>query len=135
MKKRIRPKPGSDVSLERGAKYHRRFALLGALEAYRVLGLFVLYHPNDSRPREAIEAIRAWGLSERELKFAEVRRLSLGAHAAARSARSEAARYAARAAGQAVATWHVPTHAMGAPIYARKAIVASLRNPPRAPKR
>ena len=51
----------------------------------------------------------------------EVRKLSLDAHAAARKAKSNAARFAARAAGQAVATWHVPTHAMAVPIYAAKA--------------
>ena len=58
------------------------------------------------------------------MQKAEVRKLSLNSHAAARAAKTDAARFAARAAGQAVATWHVPTHAMGAPIYARKAIAA-----------
>jgi hypothetical protein len=53
------------------------------------------------------------------------RRLSLDAHAAARAAKSESARFAARAAGHAVATWHVPTHALGAPLYAGKARAAA----------
>jgi hypothetical protein len=57
--------------------------------------------------------------------MAEVRKLSLDAHAAARGAKTDAARFAARAAGQAVATWHVPTHALAVPIYARKAKEAS----------
>ena len=116
-------------SLDRGSRYHRRFALLAAMEAQGVLAIFEKERPNDHRPREAIRAIKAWGEGERELTMAEVRRLSLAAHAAARDARSDAARHAARAAGQAVATWHVPTHAMGAPIYARKAIIASMRAP------
>jgi hypothetical protein len=55
----------------------------------------------------------------------ETRRLSLDAHAAARAASTEAARFAARAAGHAVATWHVPAHALGAPLYADKARAAA----------
>ncbi|VVB55298.1 Uncharacterised protein [uncultured archaeon] len=48
---------------------------------------------------------------------------SLDSHAAAREVGEDnAARFAARAAGQAVATAHVPTHALGAPIYAIKAV-------------
>ena len=54
----------------------------------------------------------------------EVRKFALDAHAAARKAKSDAARFAARAAGQAVATWHAPTHAMAVPMYVQKAIFA-----------
>jgi len=57
-----------------------------------------------------------------------VRKLSLSAHAAARAAKTEAAGFAARAAGHAVATWHVPTHALGAPLYAEKARAAARRS-------
>ncbi len=57
--------------------------------------------------------------------MAEVRTLSLGSHAAAREAKTDAARFAARAAGQAIATWHVPTHAMAVPWYVCKAIHAN----------
>jgi len=72
-----------------------------------------------------IEAIRAWAKGQRKLGMAEVRKLSLDAHAAAREAGTDAATFAARAAGQAVATWHVPTHAAGAPAYAAKAVAAA----------
>ena len=68
-----------------------------------------------------MEAIRAWAEGTRKLGMAEVRELSLGAHAAARGAKSDAARYAAGAAGHAVAAWHVPTHALGAFGYAGRA--------------
>jgi hypothetical protein len=118
-------------SLDRGSRYHYRFALLAAREAEKVLPLFEREHPDDRRPRQAIAAIREWAEGRRELGMAEVRSLSLGAHAAARGASSDAAKYAARAAGQAVATWHVPTHAMGAPIYACKAILASEKRDPK----
>jgi len=123
-----------DRSVERNSRNHRRFALLAAREAERVLPLFERERPKDKRPRQAIEAIRAWGQGKRELGMAEVRELSLGSHAAARGAGSDAARFAARAAGQAVATWHVPTHAMGAPMYACKAIIASMNLPSKKPR-
>ena len=51
--------------------------------------------------------------------------LAFNTHAAARDAKSNVAKYAAHAAGQAVGTWHVPTHALGAFGYAGKAIIAS----------
>ncbi|MGD9894648.1 MAG: putative immunity protein [Dehalococcoidia bacterium] len=115
------------TDLTRNSAYHIRFAELAAREAQRVLPIFERAHPDDDRPRKAIDAIKAWVAGKRTLGMAEVRRLSLDAHAAAREASSPAATYAARAAGHAVATWHAPTHAMGAPIYAGKAEVAALK--------
>jgi hypothetical protein len=57
--------------------------------------------------------------------MADIRGASLAAHAAARDAKeNEAACFAAHAAGQAVATAHVPQHAYGSAYYALKAIVA-----------
>jgi len=57
--------------------------------------------------------------------MAEIRGASLAAHAAARDAKkNDAACFAARAAGQAVATAHVPQHAYGAAYYALKAVAA-----------
>jgi len=134
MKRKTAPKTTPDRSVERNSRNHRRLALLAAKEAERVLPIFEKERPNDNRPRQAIEAIRAWAQGKRELGMAEVRKLSLGSHAAAREAKSDAARFAARAAGQAVATWHVPTHAMGAPMYACKAIMASRNSPSRKPR-
>jgi len=133
MKAKKAAKPTPDRSVERNSRNHRQFALLAAEEAERVLSIFERERPKDARPRRAIEAIRAWGQGKRELGMAEVRKLSLDSHAAAREAKSDAARFAARAAGQAVATWHVPTHAMGAPIYACKAIIASMNTPSKKP--
>jgi hypothetical protein len=55
--------------------------------------------------------------------MADVRRVALAAHAAAREVEEgDAARSAARAAGQALATAHVPTHAIAAAIYAATAV-------------
>jgi len=109
----------------RDSYYHKLFGLKAANEAERVLSNFEKERPNDNRPRHAIEAIRAWAQGKRKLGMKEVRKLSLDSHAAAREVKSDAAKFAAHAAGQAVATWHVPTHALGAFGYAGRAIVTS----------
>jgi hypothetical protein len=111
--------------IPRHSRRHRTVALRAVKEAMSVLRLFERNRPRDSRPREAIAAIRAWAQGTRQLGMNAVRRLSLNAHAAARATTSEEARFAARAAGHAVATWHVPTHALGAPLYAGKARAAA----------
>ena len=93
--------------------------------AERVLPLFEAISPADGRPRSAIEACRAWARTG-VFRMADIREASLGAHAAARDAEEgSAARFAARAAGQAVATAHVPQHAYGAAYYALKAVAAA----------
>jgi hypothetical protein len=51
--------------------------------------------------------------------------LSLDAHAATHDVKSDDAKFAAHAAGQAVGTWHVTTHPLGAFGYACRAIIAS----------
>jgi len=54
--------------------------------------------------------------------MADVRKTSLAAHAAARGVEEHhPARSAARAAGQSIATAHIPGHAIAAPIYAATA--------------
>ena len=56
-------------------------------------------------------------------KMPVIRKASLDSHAAAREVGEDnSVRSAARAAGQAVATAHVPTHSIGAAIYALQAI-------------
>lgn len=118
-------------AIPRLSRRHRAAAVRAAREAMTVLRLFEAERPNDSRPRDAIVAIRAWAEGKRELGMHATRRLSLAAHAAARAAKTEAARFAARAAGHAVATWHVPAHAFGAPLYADKARAAATGPAPR----
>jgi hypothetical protein len=104
-------------------RYHRLFALKAAQEAARVLPIFERARPGDERPRRAIAAIKAWAQKKRQLGMAEVRKLALDSHAAARATKNEPARHAARAAGHAVATWHAPTHALAVPMYVWKAIL------------
>ena len=120
-------KPKVNRDTEPGWRYNRQFALKAAQEAGRVLPIFEKEHPEDDRPRLAIEAIKAWGDGIRQLGMIEVRKLALDSHAAAREAKTDAARFAARAAGQAIAVWHVPTHAMAVPLYVCKATHALKR--------
>lgn len=123
------PKPKNSATW-RDTYYHKLFGLKAANEAQRVLKHFTTERPNDPRPSDAIHAIRDWAQDKRTLDMKTVRHLSLQAHAAAREAKSEAAKYAARAAGQAVGTWHAPAHALGAFSYAGKATIAGRTKPP-----
>jgi hypothetical protein len=90
----------------------------------RVLFLFEKTYPLDSRPRNAIETCREW-VRTGEFKMSVIRGASLSAHAAARDVKDNLAAFnVARAAGQAVATAHVPQHAFGV-FYVLRAIAAA----------
>ncbi len=113
-------------------KYNKQeqklLAIWAANTAERVLLIFEKEFPKDNRPRKAIEACRTW-VSTEVFKMKDIRKASLDAHAAARKAdEGSSARFAARAAGQAVATAHVPEHAFGPAYYSLK-IAASSPNP------
>jgi hypothetical protein len=87
--------------------------------AERVIGLFELNVPGDSRPRVAIARTRAFARGELGVAE-EIRRRFVGAGAAHAASRSAVA--AARAAGQASAVAHMGAHALGAAAYAAKAV-------------
>lgn len=95
--------------------------------AERALPIFQQHVPDDPRPRDAIDAVRAW-LSG-EVRVQHVRERAFAAHAAAREAPTEAARLAARSAGQAAGVPHVTSHAPHAASYARRAIAANGGDP------
>jgi hypothetical protein len=87
-----------------------------------VLPYFEDMYPHDQRPRQALAALQTW-IQTGVFKMAVIRRASLTSHAAAREVGADtAARSVAHAAGQAVATAHVPLHALGAANYALQAI-------------
>ncbi len=90
----------------------------------RVLSLFEKAYPSDLRPRNAIETCREW-VKTGEFIMSAIRGASFAAHAAARDVKDNPAAFnVARAAGQAVATAHVPQHAFGV-FYALRAIAAA----------
>lgn len=101
---------------------HRSLALWAAACAEHVLGLFERAQPADMRPREAIDAARAWARGEAPMMATR----AVGGHAmgAARPLRG-APRFAAYAAGQAACVAHVPEHDLGAAAYAIKAVRAA----------
>ena len=113
-----------DVSvLELVRKSDHRILAAWAIDCVeRVMPHFEEGYPEDRRPRKAIETLQAW-MKTGEFRMADIRYASLASHAAARDVGEDnAARSAARAAGQAVATAHVPTHSIGAANYALQAI-------------
>ena len=101
---------------------HHLLAIWAATCAGHVLPLFESVRPDDSRPRQAIEAAHAWARGE--LKMMETRALGGHAMGAARDL-SGAARFAAYAAGQAAVVAHVAAHELGAAAYAIKAVRAA----------
>jgi hypothetical protein len=109
----------------------RSRALWAADCAERVVEYFEREHPEDRRPRQAIQGARAWARGE--IPMMEGRRLAVAAHAAARVCTQPTATAAARATGHAVATAHSRRHARGGASYAILAI--ALDSPERAEKR
>ncbi len=102
----------------------KQFAYWAADCAERVLTFFEKEFPKDCQPRKAIDECRTFAQTG-ICKMADIRKASLAAHTSARKAKEEtAARFAARAAGQAVAAAHVTQHAFGAAYYALKAVLA-----------
>lgn len=110
---------GGPLDLER----HRQLAAWAADCAEHVLALFEERHPDDERPRRAIETTRAWAAGE--VSVGAARNAAVVAHAAARNAAEVAAREAARAAGHAVATAHMADHALGPAWYGVRAVLAA----------
>jgi hypothetical protein len=93
--------------------------------ADRVLHHFEKNYPEDIRPREAIEAGRAW--VREDIKMIEARRFASASHAAARDAeQNPESQAAARSAGHAAATAHAAGHSFAASTYA----VSSIRDAP-----
>jgi hypothetical protein len=114
------------VTIRRGGRLtdadHRLLALWAATCAQHVLALFETGRPGDPRPRQAIEAARAWARGE--MTMSEARAAGGHAMAAARDL-SGAARHAAFAAGQAGVVAHVAAHDLGAAAYAIRAARAA----------
>ena len=108
---------------------HKTLAVWAIDCVERVLPYFEGKYPEDNRPRKAIETCREW-VHTGVFKMVDVRKAALAAHTAAREVGEDnAARSAARAAGQAVATAHVPTHSIGAANYALQAIYRATNSP------
>ena len=114
------------VTVRRGGalvdSQHRLLAAWAADCAEHVLDYFGWQHPDDDRPKRAIEQARAW--SRGEISMTQARQAAYAAFAAAKTA-TGAARESARAAGHAVATAHMADHELCAAAYALRAVRAA----------
>ena len=112
-----------DAMWELVGKTNQKTLAIWAIDCVeRVMPYFEETYPEDHRPRNAIKTLQAW-IQTGVFKMAVIRKASLDSHAAAREiGEDNPACSVARAAGQAVATAHVPTHAIGGAIYALQAI-------------
>jgi hypothetical protein len=114
------------VTIRRGGTLtdadHHLLALWAPACAEHVLHLFESAHPEDPRPRLAIEHARAWVRGEVTMMASR----TAGGHAmgVARD-KGGSARHAAYAAGQAGAVAHVAAHDLGAAAYGIKAVRAA----------
>jgi hypothetical protein len=113
------------ITIRRGGSLtdddHHLLAVWAIGCAEHVLPLFERAAPGDDRPREALEVARAWVRGEVPMTLAHD--TAFVANAAGR-ALDDAARFAALAAGQAVAVGHVAAHDLGAAAYAIRATMA-----------
>ncbi len=110
------------ITVRRGGsltdEHHRLLAEWALVCAEHVLQLFEQLASGDGRPREAIDVGRAW--IRGEVRMSDARRAAFRANAAARGM-PDPAKFAALAAGQAVAVAHVAAHDLGAAAYAIRA--------------
>ena len=114
------------ITVRRGGtltdEHHRLLAEWAVVCAEHVLHLFEEVQPGDTRPRDALDVGRGW--IRGEVTMREAHRTAFVANAAGRGL-PDPARYAALAAGQAVAVAHVAAHDLGAAAYAIRAAVAA----------
>ncbi|MFI2293488.1 putative immunity protein [Isoptericola sp. NPDC019571] len=102
--------------------HHRMLAGWAVACADHVLPCFEREAPDDDRPRQALEVARGW--IRGEVPMREAHRTAFVANAAGKG-RPDPARFAALAAGQAVAVAHVAAHDLGAAAYAIRAASAA----------
>ncbi|WP_194924072.1 putative immunity protein [Catenulispora pinisilvae] len=114
------------ITIRRGGtltdEHHRLLAEWAARCAEHVLPLFEQDQPDDSRPRDAIAVGRAW--IRGEVRMTDAHNTAFVANAAAKG-RPDPAKFAALAAGQAVAVAHVAAHDLGAAAYGIRAAAAA----------
>ena len=114
------------VTVRRGGtltdEHHVLLAEWALLCAEHVLPLFEQASPDDHRPHDALRIGHAWARGEATMR--EAHNAAFPANAAGKGL-PPAARFAALAAGQAVAVAHVAAHDLGAAAYAIKAVRAA----------
>ncbi len=92
-------------------------------EAIAVLAIFERIEPDDRRPRLALEALTAW--MKGNATEAEARQAAFDANEAARDVADDAAKFAAKACGQAASVAHAPFNLIHVTRFATKAKAAA----------
>ena len=101
---------------------NRRVLILWALELAEETALQLAErYPEDLRPREAIDAARAWAAGE--IKMPIAKQAILNCHAMAKVLTDPADIARCHAVGQACSVVHTAGHALGYPMYELTAIV------------
>lgn len=104
------------------ANVQRRAAVLWALDlAEEIAEGISRAHPEDGRPRRAVQAARQWASGSIRMPIAQ--RAILDCHAAAREAASPADAARLHAVAQGCSVVHTVGHALGLPIYELTALV------------
>ena len=93
------------------------------IEAQAVLPIFERIEPDDKRPRHALETLTSW--MKGNATEAAVRQAAFDSNEAARDVAEDAAKFAARACGQAASVAHTPFNVIHATRYAEKAKAAA----------
>lgn len=103
-------------------KQSHRTLVMWALDCAKVsLKEFEEKYPAESRPRICLELCEKWARGT--IKMGEAKHAILGSHAAAKEVDDPRYEALCHAIGQAGATVHVGTHALGLPMYELTALV------------
>ncbi len=133
---RIRLKKGNQVLFAKDTELLQDLATLFREQCHRIMVLWALdvasgsvakleeKYPDEPRPREALEAARAWAEGKIRMRLAQ--RKILDCHAFAKEIDSKEDIALCHAIGQACAVVHTTGHAIGYPMYELSAIIYRL---------
>ena len=133
---RARLKRKNQILFAKDGEYLRDLATLFREQSHRTIVLWALElaaesvaeleekYPDETRPREALEAARAWAAGK--IKMRPAQRKILDCHAFAKELQSKEYIALCHAVGQACAVVHTAGHAIGCPMYELSAIVYRL---------
>lgn len=100
---------------------HRTLVLWAFRCVERPLAILRAHHPEEERPQQAVALCRLWAAGD--VKMPVAKRALLQAHQVAKELSSPEDTALCHTVGQACATVHVETHAIGLPVYELTAIV------------
>ena len=133
---RTKIKRKNQVLFAKDSEFLRDLAMLFREQSHRTVVLWALdlaagsvakleeKYPDETRPREALEAARAWAAGDIKMRLAQ--RKILDCHAFAKELGNKEDIALCHAIGQACAVVHTTGHAMGYPMYELSAIVYRL---------